>query len=127
MILVYFLQTLTSLLQHAGLLNHVIAHLHASRTTGILATEALADKIREKILGLENEYYSAMCQIKIVLRSLGSDLPALDTAPLDDLFLEIGSLQSYTHDIYRAYIVFNDSIKTSSYLLNIYKAVKAAL
>ena len=96
------------------LLDYAIVHLHATRTTGVLATEELVDKLRDKLSQLENNYYSVMCQLKITLRAKGSDLPVLEQTSLTEQFNQLGN--SYVNELYRVYILMNDSTKVSNYL-----------
>ena len=99
----------------------MIVHLYATRTTGQLASEELVDKLRGKLSLLENDYYSVMCQLKIALRAKGSDLPVFKQTPLTQLFAQMGN--SYTHELYRVYILLNDSTKASNYLSYMLSAI----
>ena len=99
------------------LLDYAIVHLHATRTTGVLASEELVDKLRDKLSQLENDYYSVMCQLKITLRAKGSDLPVLEQTSLT----EQGT--SYVNELYRVYILMNDSTKVSNYLTHMLTAI----
>ena len=87
----------------------MIVHLHATRTTGVLASEELVDKLRDKLSQLENDYYSVMCQLKITLRAKGSDLPVLEQTSLT----EQGT--SYVNELYRVYILFIAASKINGY------------
>ena len=87
----------------------------------MLVTEELVDKLRDKLSQLENNYYSVMCQLKITLRAKGSDLPVLEQTPLTQQFNQLGN--SYVNELYRVYILLNDSTKVTNFLNNVLTAI----
>lgn len=118
-------QPVETLQAHAQLFDYVVVHLDSARTTGVLASDAIAAKLRNKLETLQSNIYTSMCELKIALRSQGSDFPVLDPTPLDSLFSQLTG--SYTNEMYRTYILMNDSERLASYLHDIYSAIISSL
>lgn len=99
------------------MMNFMIRYLEEIRTKGEFATEPSLKPLRKELKTLETDAYSAMCSLKIALKSLNSTLPDLPFS-FHSLFVQLSG--SYTHEIYRAYIALNDISKLAEFLKHIY-------